>query len=505
MSAGANEHTGSRSRFLAFVSGNTPVMKFFHRIAWLGWLALVACQLPPTSQPSTPNAHTPNRSPYFHGLLTQPAKLPITGGTFDIKSLVTDPDGDPLSFTWTFPYLTVTDSEPKLLAHAGDTATLSFPDLSGNSHYRLLIKVTAEDSRGGKAYLEGLIHVKDEAIELMEEVTSEKVAPIDGKITTFAGTGDTGFDGDGGPAEMADVESPSGIVFGQDGSLYISQRNADMIRKIDKSGKISTYYKRTKLDTEISQVAFPDSMAIDADGRLYLTGIHNHQVLAIDPLHQEVGLVVGNGQSEFNGDGSALSTQLDYPISLAVDRNFDLFVAEHIGERIRKVAKGQVTTIAGTGLQFGFTGEGELATRTRLRSPRGLAVDSEGRLHFCSDNHVFRMERDGSLVLVAGDDYGSRIEPVPARQAKLGTPTALAFDSNGNLFVADAERNVVFKIDSRGMLRTVVGNGYRGYGGDGGPPHLAQLAYPKSLAVDSSNNLYIAEISGNRIRKVVFR
>jgi uncharacterized protein (TIGR03437 family) len=183
-----------------------------------------------------------------------------------------------------------------------------------------------------------------------------------------------------------------------------------------------------------------------------------------------------------------------------VDSAGDLYIADFAGERIREISNGVITTVAGNGT-YGFSGDNGPATSARLYSPSGVAVDSAGNLYIAdADNNRIRKVSDGVITTVAGNGTeGFSGDNGPATSAQLYNPYGVAVDSAGNLYIADYGNNRVRKV-SNGVITTVAGNGTQGFSGDDGPATSAQLDGPFGVAVDRAGNLYIADYFNSRIR-----
>ena len=224
-----------------------------------------------------------------------------------------------------------------------------------------------------------------------------------------------------------------------------------------------------------------------------------------------ISTVAGTGQQGYSGDGGvATSALLSWPSSVAVDVIGNLVVADLSNQRIRQVAAGTgaISTVAGNG-SFGYSGDGGTAINASLADPAGVAVDSSGNIYIADQgNNRIRMVGAGTGVIttVAGTGLqGYSGDGGLASSAELNTPQGIAVDTSGNLYIADSFNNAVRKVSSdTGLITTVAGNGSRGYSGDGGPATSAMLRWPGKVTLDGSGNLYIADSSNDRIRKVSF-
>ncbi|MHA0044045.1 NHL repeat-containing protein [Deinococcus sp. PEB2-63] len=294
--------------------------------------------------------------------------------------------------------------------------------------------------------------------------TGVLVSGVDGTrpgiISTVVGTGiptrTPSSSGDGGPAIRASMYDPLAIVFDRSANLYVVEQAGSRVRKVTPDGVIST--------------------------------------------------VAGTGINNSTGDGGlATAATLNYPSAVAVDSGNNLYIAERLGNRVRKVTpSGVISTVAGTGVSSS-TGDSGPATAATLNTPFGLAVDSGNNLYIAeaNGNRVRKVTPSGVISTVAGTGVsGSTGDSGPATAATLNTPFGLAVDSGNNLYIAESNGNRVRKVTPSGVISTVAGTGVSGSTGDSGPATTATLNYPSGVATDSSNNLYIVEEVGNRVRKV---
>ena len=326
-----------------------------------------------------------------------------------------------------------------------------------------------------------------------------------GVIATVAGNGTSGFSGDNGPATSATLSAPWAFAVDSAGNLYIADTDNYRIRQVS-NGVIATMagngtpgFSGDNGPATSAQLNFPSGVVVDSTGNLYIADTFNYRIRQV--TNGVITTVAGGGTYGFSGDnGPATNAQLYNPYGVAVDSAGNLYIADANNYRIRKVTNGVITTVAGNGT-YGFSGDNGPATNAQLYNPYGVAVDSAGNLYIAdTTNNRIRKVSNGVITTVAGggaslDDNG------PASSAQLNGPTAVAVDSAGNLYIADAQNNRIRKV-SNGVIASVAGNGTIGFSGDSGPATSAAFFYPQIVAVDSAGNLYIADTGNNRIRKV---
>jgi uncharacterized protein (TIGR03437 family) len=330
------------------------------------------------------------------------------------------------------------------------------------------------------------------------------------KITTVMGNAGYGFTGDGGAAANAEMNSPTSIQEDPTGDLFFVDLFNARVREINASGNINTVagnglvtYSGDGGAAQNALMSAPSGVAVGTGAVVYLSDTNNQRVRMI-ASDGTISTVVGNGTPGFAGDGSAgTSAQVNFPTGLATDQSGNLYISDTGNQRVRKLSGGSITTVAGNGTA-GFGGDGGQATSAQINSPDGLALDSAGNLYIAdfSNNAVRKVTPGGMITTVAGTGFaGYAGDGGPAAQAQLNGPAGVALDSSGNLYIADSGNHVVRRI-SGGTITTFAGNGISATSGDGGLATAASLAVPTALATDSQGNLYIADTSANRIRLV---
>jgi sugar lactone lactonase YvrE len=320
----------------------------------------------------------------------------------------------------------------------------------------------------------------------------------DGIISTVAGASSAGFSGDGGPAVSAQI---SGSFYGVNavatdpaGSLYIADTDNNRVRKVTVDGIINTLGLLTQ----------PKDVFADTSGNVYVLA-NNGQIFRIgaDRVPQ---VVAGTGGPGCVTPDSPVATQHHFcnPQRIAVDTAGTLYVAEEL--QIKTVGSdGIVRTVAGTGTS-GPASDGVPALSASI-GVAGFALNPAGGFYIGGGNRIQKVTPDGLIHTIAG---GSPVCPPqgapngdggPALSAQVCGPTGIALDPAGNLYLADVWHSIRM-ISPNGIITRVAGNGVPGFSGDGGPAASAQFASPTDVAVDAAGNLYIADQDSARIRKV---
>ena len=335
---------------------------------------------------------------------------------------------------------------------------------------------------------------------------------LGGAITTVAGTGVAGNAGDGGAATAATLTSPGGLALDGNGNLYVSDSGVSVVRMINPAGKIfhiagigSGGYGGDSGPAIAATLNNPQGLATDAAGNLYVADRGNFRVRKISG--GVISTYAGNGILGNSGDNNpATSAELLAPVGVALDSSGDLYIADLLGV-VRKVdASGIITTVAGNGTApLPLSGDGGPASLAQFATPWGIARDTFGNLFVADskDNVVRKITQAGVISTFAGTGQGSDTGDGLQATAAGVTPHVVATDSLGNVYLADVAR--VRKVALNGTISTVAGNGTFGYSGDGQLATSASLqTYLPGLAVDSNQNIYIADWTNQRVRKVTF-
>jgi DNA-binding CsgD family transcriptional regulator len=277
-----------------------------------------------------------------------------------------------------------------------------------------------------------------------------------GAVMTVAGTGNAGDSGDSGPAASAELNAPQGIALDSTGDLLIADTGNHRVRRVDRSGTITTYAGTGQPGSAgdggpaaQARLDQPVGVAVGPAGAVYVSDLTSNVVRRVNALGT-ITTYAGTGEPGYAGDGGpAISALLDAPGALAVDLEGNLYLADTLNDRVRKVdPSGDITTYAGTGVR-GFAGDGGQAVDSHLALALGppsgigsaLAVDVQGDL-FVADTGNQRVREvtvAGMIVSIAGSGrQGDGGDNAAATLASLDNPISVAVDFDGTVFVADA-------------------------------------------------------------------
>lgn len=392
----------------------------------------------------------------------------------------------------------------------------------------------ASTGDGGPATVAGLnlpMHLAVDAVgDIFVDDLSGHIRRVDksGTITNFAGGGTYGFRGDGGPAAKAELMSPSAITTDGAGDVFIADSGNGRVRRVTPDGTINTYAGTgvpgfsgdggPAVDAQLSGVS---GLAADDRGNLYVSDPGNSRIRKVSP-DGIITTVAGTGKVGFGGDGGlATAATFIEPGALALDPTGILYVSDPRNQRVRKIsADGVITTAAGSGAQ-GFVTEGVTALNATFQYPGGIATDSHGNLFIADtgNRRVRKLSPDGIVTTVAGSGgqdprNGQNDGGPPPGDGGLATLAPLddgvngvVVDPAGSLFLSESWGATVRKVSPTGIISTVVGSGFTGFFGDGGPATSAQMFSPVAVALDGAGDLFVTEggnqyVGGNRVRKV---
>jgi len=318
-----------------------------------------------------------------------------------------------------------------------------------------------------------------------------------GVITTGAGSGVVpGVSGNGAVATAALLNTPYDTVLDAAGNLYIADSQNSAIRKVDSAGLISTF---------ISGINNPRGLAIK-DSALFVASFGGQQVFQVDLISKALSVVAGDGTAGFAGDGAAANiAKLNGPTGITFDAAGDLYIADAVNNRIRKVilsgaATGMISTVVGDG------------TTAALNYPQDLIFDPAGDL-LIADSFNNRVQKvvlaTGITSTLVGDGTAAStgdvsVAPVSeglVTAAQINNPTGLALDTSGNLYVSEYDGHRIRKITSAGLITTLAGSGVAGFSGDGADATAADLRFPAGFVIDGTA-LHFADSNNHRVRKV---
>ncbi|MEK7764635.1 MAG: hypothetical protein AAB368_00220, partial [bacterium] len=258
-----------------------------------------------------------------------------------------------------------------------------------------------------------------------------------------------------------------------------------------------------------ASLAYPAGVAVDGQGNAFVADLWNHRIRKIAAGTGVISTVAGTGAQGLDPDGTpAISSRLNQPWGVAVDGAGNVFIADQMNQRVCRVdgVTGLLTTVAGTGVP-GYNADGIAASTAQLYDPAGVAVDGAGDV-FIADLNNHRVRRvdagTGLISTVAGDGTGGyNGDGIAATAAEVNGPTGVAVGAAGDLFVADQSNHRVRRVDAgTGVITTLAGTGSGGFGGDGGAATAAQLTFPASVAVNGHGDVLIADKGNQRVRRV---
>ena len=338
-----------------------------------------------------------------------------------------------------------------------------------------------------------------------------------GQLTTIAGTGSPGFGSEGAPATGTPLSGPAGLVVDGAGNVFVAETANDRVRRIEAATGLvwTTAGGGSPADglgdggpATSARLYEPRGLALDAGGSLLIADQWHHRVRRVDLGTGVISTVAGNGDSygALGDGGPAVNASLSLPAEVVADGAGNLFVADSGHARVRRVdaGTGVIETVAGDGT-WGSSGDGGPATAARLANPRGLALEPGGGL-LIADTENDRVRRvdpvTGQIDTVAGngDSYGNPGDGGPATEAVVAGPADVVA-GGGAFWVAESEGHRIRRVTA-GVISTVAGTGSPDYGGDGSLARDATFGRPSGMAVDPAGNVWLADESGGRVRRI---
>ncbi len=336
-----------------------------------------------------------------------------------------------------------------------------------------------------------------------------------GTLGTVAGSGESGYSGDGASALKASLNEPKGIALDSEGNLYIADSENHVIRKVEvKSGVITTVAgcvvsegtSQSSSSSDSGGFPYSESMdpLADTDSPVMSSYATNSDISGM--VRYVAGKAVGG--TRFGGDGGpADQAFLNFPSAIVVDGNGVLYIADTLNHRVRRVdpQSSIITTIAGTG-QGKFGGDGGPATAAHLHEPAALAILEDRLLYIAdqSNNRVRVVDLSTNMISTAAGngEAGYTGDGGAAHETGISGPSGLALDTTGNLYIADTFNGRVRKVDrASGILETVAGDGGEFRLELGANEGSISLSRPYDIAVDSANNLFVTDSDNHLIRK----
>lgn len=332
-------------------------------------------------------------------------------------------------------------------------------------------------------------------------------------ISTIAGTGTPGINGDGSKAVLAQLYVPTDIAIDRAGNVLIADFIGSRIRKIDAAtGTISTI-------AGPSDLSYPSGIALDKDENIFVADLQNNKIKKIMASTGNITTVAGGGIQGYGGDGGpATQALLNNPNDVFIDNEGNIIIADGNNSRVRMIntTTNIISTIAGCGLKSNNPsspaerGDGGPAITAKIDGPISAKSDNSGNLYIVDYlSSVVRMvnSQTGIITTIAGTGKaGYNGDGIAAVAAQLNTPTDIDLDGQGNIYLSDMQNNRIRKIDAAtGIITTIAGNGIKGFSGDANIATEAEIAMPEGLKLDNEGNVYIADSYNSLVREIKYK
>ena len=360
----------------------------------------------------------------------------------------------------------------------------------------------------------GIAIAPDESI-LAVDNGAQRIFKIDttGRMQSVAGTGVSGFSGDGGPAKAAQVYNPRGLAVGLDNTVFIADGYNHRIRKITPAGIMVTIAGTGEQNSAgdggpalAAKLSLPSALALGVDQSLYLTetaGSQRVRKIGPDGVISTVAGTVTGGFSGDNGPGN--QAKLLLPSGLALIDGKKLIISDSGNNRLRQLDfAGNIVTVAGNG-QRSVSGDNGMAISAQFESLAAIAVASDHSMYLADQSaaNIRRVGVDGKVTAVSrSESGGTYADGAQIASTRLSNPVAMVFASDQTLYVVQGNLHKVRKVATNGVVSTAVGLGMPGFAGDGGAAVNAKLNSPADIVIGTDQSLYIADSSNHRIRRV---
>lgn len=333
------------------------------------------------------------------------------------------------------------------------------------------------------------------------------------RMATLAGNGDEGYAGNNAPA-LSPLGDPTGVAVHPDGRILIAEASNNRVRALVNYQTLTSFagdgiatFGGDGGPAGKAQFSAIHGVNVDGLGNILIADYGNYRIRKVNVATGAVTTIAGTGSPDFSGDGGPATSAGLSVSDIVVDVLGNVIFSDTMNDRVRRIdLLGNVTTIVGTGVG-GFSGDGGAATDAQIDAPTGVALDSAGNLYVADflNNRIRRVDKaTNEITTVAGNGTaGYDGDAKAATSAALNNPTDVAFLANGDMLIADF-RNHRVRLVSGGQISTYAGTGTSGDNTDGPlAPSQTKLSFPSDVQVDSSGNVFVADSGNDKIREVL--